>query len=68
MFSQLAEVKKQASVLESYLEQRGVTLLEGNLSCKVVIPNPSFRYVSLSLLPSVSSCLQELDKKTINFK
>uniref|UniRef100_A0A1J3F7A6 NERD domain-containing protein n=1 Tax=Noccaea caerulescens TaxID=107243 RepID=A0A1J3F7A6_NOCCA len=41
----LAEVKKQASVLESYLEQRGVTLLEGNLSCKVVIPNPSFRTI-----------------------
>ncbi|CAH8369517.1 unnamed protein product [Eruca vesicaria subsp. sativa] len=39
----LAEVKKQASVLESYLEQRQVTLLEGNLSCKVVIPNPNFR-------------------------
>ncbi|VVB10676.1 unnamed protein product [Arabis nemorensis] len=41
----LAEVKKQASVLESYLEQRGVTLLEGNLSCKVVIPNPNFRTI-----------------------
>ncbi|AAF06036.1 EST gb/AI998705 comes from this gene, partial [Arabidopsis thaliana] len=41
----LAEVKKQASVLESYLEQRGVTLLEGNVSCKVVIPNPSFRTI-----------------------
>ncbi|KAF8099199.1 hypothetical protein N665_0248s0028 [Sinapis alba] len=39
----LFEVKKQASVLESYLEQRGVTLLEGNLSCKVIIPNPNFR-------------------------
>ncbi|KAJ4884145.1 hypothetical protein Rs2_34238 [Raphanus sativus] len=39
----LVEVKKQASVLESYLEQRGLTLLEGNLSCKVVIPNPNFR-------------------------
>ncbi|CAN7122599.1 unnamed protein product [Brassica rapa subsp. narinosa] len=39
----LAEVKKQASVLESYLEQRGVTLLEENISCKVVIPNPNFR-------------------------
>ncbi|KAL1208046.1 hypothetical protein V5N11_008192 [Cardamine amara subsp. amara] len=41
----LAEVKKQALVLESYLEQRGVTLLEGNLTCKVVIPNPSFRTI-----------------------
>ncbi|CAN6842239.1 unnamed protein product [Brassica oleracea] len=36
-------VKKQASVLDSYLEQRGFTLLEGNLSCKVVIPSPNFR-------------------------
>ncbi|XP_010528663.1 PREDICTED: uncharacterized protein LOC104805712 [Tarenaya hassleriana] len=41
----VAEVKKQASVLESYLEQRGVSLLEGNLSCKVVIPNPNFRTI-----------------------
>ncbi|CAN8238095.1 unnamed protein product [Cochlearia groenlandica] len=41
----LSEVKKQASVLESYLEQRGVTLLEGNLSCKVVLPNPNFRTI-----------------------
>ncbi|CAH2065550.1 unnamed protein product [Thlaspi arvense] len=41
----LAEVKKQASVLESYLEQRGVTLLEGKLSCRVIIPNPSFRTI-----------------------
>jgi hypothetical protein len=49
----LAEVKKQASVLESYLEQRGVTLLEGNVSCKVVIPNPSFRYV-IVILATVS--------------
>ncbi|CAN8307858.1 unnamed protein product [Cochlearia groenlandica] len=41
----LVEVKKQALVLESYFEQRGVTLLEGNLSCKVVIPNPNFRTI-----------------------
>ncbi|KFK40971.1 hypothetical protein AALP_AA2G068100, partial [Arabis alpina] len=41
----LAQVKKQASVLESYLQQRGVTLLEANLSCKVVIPNPNFRTI-----------------------
>ncbi|KAJ0256158.1 NERD domain-containing protein [Hirschfeldia incana] len=39
----LVEVKRQASVLESYLEQRSFPLLEENLSCKVVIPNPNFR-------------------------
>ena len=54
MFSQLAEVKKQASVLESYLEQRGVTLLEENISCKVVIPNPNFRYVLFIFSTTVS--------------
>lgn len=42
---QVAEAKKQASVLESYLEQRGVALPEGYFSYKVVIPNPKFRYV-----------------------
>ncbi|OMO96579.1 Plasma membrane protein [Corchorus olitorius] len=38
----VAEAKKQASVLESYLEQRGVALPEGYFSYKVVIPNPKF--------------------------
>ncbi|XP_044477859.1 uncharacterized protein LOC123205108 isoform X1 [Mangifera indica] len=36
------EVKKQASVLESYLEQRGVALPEGYFSYKVILPNPKF--------------------------
>ncbi|XP_044477809.1 uncharacterized protein LOC123205064 [Mangifera indica] len=39
------EGKKQASVLESYLEQRGVALLEGYFSYKVIPPNPKFSYV-----------------------
>ncbi|ESQ38848.1 hypothetical protein EUTSA_v10022467mg [Eutrema salsugineum] len=39
----LGEVKKHSLVLESYLEQRGVTLIERKLSCRVVIPNPNFR-------------------------
>ncbi|KAG2701198.1 hypothetical protein I3760_06G033700 [Carya illinoinensis] len=37
------ETKKQASILESYLEQRGVALPEGYFSCKVVLPNPNLR-------------------------
>ncbi|XVF56589.1 hypothetical protein PTKIN_Ptkin06aG0133200 [Pterospermum kingtungense] len=41
----VAEAKKQASVLESYLEQRGVALPEGYFSYKVVIPNPKFRAI-----------------------
>ncbi|XP_021282203.1 uncharacterized protein LOC110415053 isoform X1 [Herrania umbratica] len=41
----VAEAKKQASVLESYLEQRGVALPEGYFSYKVVIPNPKFRTI-----------------------
>ena len=40
----MAETKKQASILESYLEQRGVALPEGYFSCKVVLPNPKFGY------------------------
>lgn len=42
---QVAEARKQASILESYLEQRGVALPEGYLSYKVIVPNPKFRYV-----------------------
>ncbi|KAK0579944.1 hypothetical protein LWI29_033818 [Acer saccharum] len=37
------EAKKRASILESYLEQRGVALPEGYISYKVMIPNPKFR-------------------------
>ncbi|KAF5442565.1 hypothetical protein F2P56_035209 [Juglans regia] len=41
------ETKKQASILESYLEQRGVALPDGYFSCKVVLPNPK-----LCIIPS----------------
>ncbi|XP_010273144.1 PREDICTED: uncharacterized protein LOC104608757 isoform X2 [Nelumbo nucifera] len=37
------ETKRQVTVLESYLEQRGVTLPEGYLSVKVVLPNRNCR-------------------------
>ncbi|KAB5529756.1 hypothetical protein DKX38_019837 [Salix brachista] len=43
----LEETKKQASILESYLEQRGVALPEGYLSYKVVLPNPKLQYVTI---------------------
>lgn len=46
------EVKKQASVLESYLEQRGVALPEGYLSCKVILPNPKCCTLQSSPFPS----------------
>ncbi|XP_048226045.1 uncharacterized protein LOC8280503 [Ricinus communis] len=46
------EAKKQASVLESYLEQRGVALPEGYLSYKVVLPNPKFWTIHPSNFPS----------------
>uniref|UniRef100_A0A803KSS6 NERD domain-containing protein n=1 Tax=Chenopodium quinoa TaxID=63459 RepID=A0A803KSS6_CHEQI len=39
----VAEAKQQASILEAYLEQRGVSLPEGYLSSKVIISNPKFR-------------------------
>ncbi|XP_057999373.1 uncharacterized protein LOC131178434, partial [Hevea brasiliensis] len=48
----VGETKKQASVLESYLEQRGVALPEGYLSYKVVLPNPKFWTIHLSNFPS----------------
>ncbi|GLT72765.1 hypothetical protein SLA2020_446690 [Shorea laevis] len=41
----VVEAKKQASILESYLEQRGVALPEGHFSCKVVLPNPKLRTI-----------------------
>ncbi|KAL2921450.1 Homoserine kinase [Bienertia sinuspersici] len=39
----VADAKRQALVLEEYLEQRGVSLPEGYLSSKVIISNPKFR-------------------------
>ncbi|KAK8628013.1 hypothetical protein V6N13_063726 [Hibiscus sabdariffa] len=45
----VSEAKEQASVLESYVEQRGVPVPEGYFSCKVVIPNPKFRTVYKNL-------------------
>ncbi|KAK7825015.1 uncharacterized protein LOC111994022 [Quercus suber] len=48
----VADTKKQASILESYLEQRGVALPEGYFSCKVVLPNPKFRTIQSSPFPS----------------
>ncbi|XP_050253528.1 uncharacterized protein LOC126699630 [Quercus robur] len=48
----VAESKKQASILESYLEQRGVALPEGYFSCKVVLPNPKFGTLQSSSFPS----------------
>lgn len=41
--SQVAEVKRQVAILESYLEQRGAPLPEGYLSYRVICPNPNFR-------------------------
>ncbi|KAK6129390.1 hypothetical protein DH2020_036866 [Rehmannia glutinosa] len=44
----VVETKQLVSILEEYLEQRGVTLPEGYLSCKVICPNPSFRLLTAS--------------------
>jgi len=48
----VAETKKQASILELYLEQRGVALPEGYFSCKVVLPNPKFCTIQSSSFSS----------------
>ncbi|KAL6127375.1 hypothetical protein ACLB2K_075416 [Fragaria x ananassa] len=50
----LAETKRQASILESYLEQRGLDLPQGYLSCKVILSNPKVWYV-LTLDPYIVS-------------
>ncbi|KAL8519718.1 hypothetical protein ACS0TY_010595 [Phlomoides rotata] len=48
------DAKRLVSILEEYLEQRGVALPEGYLSFKVVCPNPKFRcIVSDSFPPEV---------------
>ncbi|KAK6118473.1 hypothetical protein DH2020_047740 [Rehmannia glutinosa] len=44
----VVETKQLVSILEEYLEQRGVTLPEGYLSCKVICPNPNFRLLTAS--------------------
>ncbi|XP_043718399.1 uncharacterized protein LOC122666281 isoform X1 [Telopea speciosissima] len=41
----VAETKRQISILEAYLEQRGVTFPEGYLSGRVILPNPNFRMI-----------------------
>ncbi|KAL3524544.1 hypothetical protein ACH5RR_017378 [Cinchona calisaya] len=48
----VAEIKQQVSILESYLEQRGLALPEGYLSYKVICPNPNFRTTHPNLFPS----------------
>ncbi|XP_015069923.1 uncharacterized protein LOC107014507 isoform X2 [Solanum pennellii] len=48
----VAEAKQLVPILESYLEQRGVTLPEGYLSCKVICSNPNFRTIDSDSFPS----------------
>ncbi|KAL6132370.1 hypothetical protein ACLB2K_070741 [Fragaria x ananassa] len=48
----LAETKRQASILESYLEQRGLDLPQGYLSCKVILSNPKVCTIQSSSFPS----------------
>lgn len=44
----ITETRREASVLEAYLEQRGIALPEGYFSCKVVLPNPKCRTIDSS--------------------
>ncbi|BAU00745.1 hypothetical protein VIGAN_10236200 [Vigna angularis var. angularis] len=46
------ETRKQASILESYLEQRGVALPEGYICCKVILPNPKLCAIPVDGFPS----------------
>ncbi|KAI3517800.1 hypothetical protein L1887_17020 [Cichorium endivia] len=47
----MVEAKRQVAVLESYLEQRGVTLPDGYMSFKIVCPNPNFRTIHPDYFP-----------------
>lgn len=47
----IVEAKRQVAVLESYLEQRGVTPPDGYLSFKIVCPNPNFRTIHPDYFP-----------------
>lgn len=50
------EIERQVEILESYLEQRGVTLPKGHLIGRVVLPNPTCRTShSIDSLPEVIS-------------
>lgn len=44
---QVAEIKHSVSILEGYLEQRGVALPEGYISYKIICPDPNFWYAFL---------------------
>ncbi|KAM1070537.1 hypothetical protein ACFX13_002360 [Malus domestica] len=46
------ETQKQASILESYLEQRGCALPQGYLSCKVILSHPKVCTTQSSNFPS----------------
>ncbi|KAJ8537027.1 hypothetical protein K7X08_035428 [Anisodus acutangulus] len=48
----VAEAKQLVPILESYLEQRGITLPEGYLSCKVICSNPNFRTIVSDSFPA----------------
>ncbi|KAI4322017.1 hypothetical protein L6164_021744 [Bauhinia variegata] len=48
----VAEARKQASILESYLEKRGVVLPEEYISFKVILPNPKLCIIPGSFFPS----------------
>ncbi|PKI54585.1 hypothetical protein CRG98_025099 [Punica granatum] len=48
----IVETRREASVLEAYLEQRGIALPEGYFSCKVILPNPKFCAIGSNQFPS----------------
>ncbi|KAJ4721113.1 NERD domain-containing protein [Melia azedarach] len=63
----VAEVRKQASILESYLEQRGIAAQGGCLSYKVILPNPKLHLMS-SNLPEVITYDQLMQLKPKHHK
>lgn len=47
------ETKRQAAILSCYLEQRGIALPEGYVSCKVVLSNPKLCTINANFPPEV---------------
>ncbi|KAL1813620.1 hypothetical protein DCAR_0625982 [Daucus carota subsp. sativus] len=59
----IAETKQQIAILESYLEQRGVSVPEGYFSCRVVCPNPKFSTLLSNFPPEVITYEQWIQMK-----
>ncbi|KAK4749665.1 hypothetical protein SAY87_027114 [Trapa incisa] len=47
----IMQARMTVSILEEYIQRRGVTLPEGYFSCKVIVPNPKFCAIGSNQFP-----------------